>query len=109
MLPLLASPLGVACGLCLPCTTPPCYKQDSDYTYSSNGPGNWYGSVSPCWYQRAESPHLLPANVGGRQGEECPCPADWTETQILPTFVDKLDRQMYGEFKYRHRHTADQP
>ena len=56
MLSLLASPLGVSCGLCLPCATPPCYKQDDVHTYTSNSPGDQYASNSPCWYQRASQP-----------------------------------------------------
>ena len=120
MLSLLASPLGIACSLCLPCTTPPCYKQDGDFTYSSNSPGNWYGGgASACWYQRAISPKQQTVNgkavAGGFRGEECYCSGDkadggpttdWTETNIFPTFVDGLNRQQYGETKYRHRHCA---
>ena len=119
MLSLLVSPLGIGCSLCMPCTTPPCYKQDGDYTYTSNGPGNWYSSVSPCWFQKALNANKQTINgvaiAGGRPGEECYCSgdkykggptADWTETNIRPTFVDSLNRQQYGEWKYRHRHCA---
>ena len=55
------------------------------------------------------------AVAGGFRGEECYCSGDkadggpttdWTETNIFPTFVDGLNRQQYGETKYRHRHCA---
>ena len=105
MLSLFASPLGVSCGLCLPCATPPCYKQDDVHTYTSNSPGDQYSSASPCWYQRASQPSQIPT-AGGAPHEECHCGADWTETQTFPTFVDSLNRQMYGERRYRHRHCA---
>ena len=100
-----AAPLGVSCGLCLPCATPPCYKQDDVHTYTSNSPGDAYSSASPCWYQRASQPSQIPT-AGGAPHEECHCGADWTETQTFPTFVDSLNRQMYGERRYRHRHCA---
>ena len=52
---LIALPTTIPCKLCLPCITPPCYKQDDVHTYASNSPGDAYSSASPVALARAHA------------------------------------------------------
>ena len=76
---MLALPSTIPCKLCLPCITPPCYKQEPGVSYTTNAPGDSYGGdSSSCWRQRLLTPHKVPG-AGGATGELCGCPADWSE------------------------------
>ena len=76
---ILALPATSPCKLCLPCITPPCYKQEPGVSYTTNAPGDSYGGdSSSCWRQRLLTPHKVPG-AGGVTGELCGCPADWSE------------------------------
>ena len=95
---LIALPTTIPCKLCLPCITPPCYKQEPGVSYTTNAPGDSYGGdSSSCWRQRLLTPHKVPG-AGGATGELCGCPADWSEYEsyvrnygaILRNFMPKL-------------------
>ena len=76
---ILALPSTIPCRLCLPCITPPCYRQEPGVSYTTNAPGDSYGGdSSSCWRQRLLTPHKVPG-AGGVTGELCGCPADWSE------------------------------
>jgi hypothetical protein len=103
---ILALPATIPCKLCLPCITPPCYKQEPGVSYTTNAPGDSYGGdSSSCWRQRLLTPHKVPG-AGGTTGELCGCPADWSEYESYRSHVDALGRQVWGTLHYRHKHCS---
>ena len=79
--PLKSTP--ISCSQCLPCRTPPCYKNDGVHDYSTNGPVGGTTGVSPCWFQRAFSAkdsHQTPVKTGVID-QPCGCDNDSTATQ----------------------------
>ena len=115
---LLASPLGIACS-----SVPAPRRRATSRTATSPTRATRRATGTAAAPRRAgtsaRSPKQQTVNgkavAGGFRGEECYCSGDkadggpttdWTETNIFPTFVDGLNRQQYGETKYRHRHCA---
>ena len=100
MLALLPPHLGaVDCSLCLPCVTPPCYKNSpsDDVFLSSNSPGSAYGgSSATCWSQRAAHASAAPS------GERCGCPEDYTEFEQYSTGLDSLGREVHATKEWYH-------
>lgn len=97
--------LGVACDQCLPCLTPPCYKDDGVHAYSKNTPGSTYTSSSPCWQQRLQNAALQNTYPpkSGSYAERCTCGSDWVEFQTVPNGVDTLGRQVWRQLTWYHR------
>lgn len=109
MLALLPHHLGsVDCSHCLPCSTPPCYKnsQADDAFYTSNSPGSAYGgSSAACWAQRASHAslsHPLPMFDDTPPGERCSCAEDFTEFEQYSTGLDILGRETYATREWYH-------
>ena len=100
MLALLPSPLcSVACSQCLPCVTPPCYKNSEidDVYLTSNSPGNAFGgSSASCWMQRASHASASPS------GERCSCAEDYTEFEQFSTGLDSLGREVTATRDWYH-------
>ena len=79
----------IGCDQCGPCRTPPCYKDDGVFDYSSNQPGGSYHSPAVCWKQRSQWPEKAysPAKQP-REGHVCSCPQDWVEYETTMSGID---------------------
>lgn len=97
----------VDCGQCMPCTTPPCYKDDDadmGLQYTSNLPLGSARSPSPCWSQRntAARRQNNPSKEGWAN-EKCVCPDDYVEYETYSAGLDSLGREIIYTRPWYHR------
>tara|TARA_B110001452_G_scaffold260658_1_gene258444 strand:- start:2163 stop:2864 length:702 start_codon:yes stop_codon:yes gene_type:complete len=97
----------VACDQCMPCTTPPCYKDDDadmGLQYTSNLPLGSARSPSPCWSQRNTAARRQNnPSKDGWANEKCVCDDDYVEYQTYSVGLDSLGREIMYTRPWYHR------